>query len=445
MKKILALIMAILFLFTAFGCNGVNSEEGKDNAKKGLETLGGKAPKEAYTSAIDYIKALNNYEILIDSKYITTYEGETNEESSSTLHRCSGDTFYYLYKADHYEEFFLHDGATLYKNVNNISEKAEIPYDEFMKSWGSVTESGMLIELGESSFDKKLFIPDGEKYYLEFVISREEYAEIAGGTVESPVNYKVYFDKDGNPVGFERSMVYYYYDVVLVNDQMKVYIQNVGQTQKNTAPQNAEAFSVRVKAEDIDFSTVESLDLFEATGEVTDYVLLDMKVEGTVKLSETETVENYEGKILVRLFPEVAPLTVSNFKSLVGGAFYNGLTVHRVIKDFVIQGGDPKGDGTGGSDNDIFGEFTENGFTNNLAHKRGVLSMARADDPDSASSQFFICHKDAANLDDKYASFGFVVYGMDVVDVIAGLETDANDKPKAKVTIEKASFVKKKA
>ena len=170
-----------------------------------------------------------------------------------------------------------------------------------------------------------------------------------------------------------------------------------------------------------------------------------MKIDGSVKISETETVDNYEGKILIRLYPDVAPLTVSNFKNLVGGSFYKGLTIHRVIKDFVIQGGDPEGDGTGGSGDEIFGEFTANGFTNNLLHKRGVVSMARADDPDSASSQFFICHQDATNLDEKYAAFGYVVYGMDVVDVIAGLETDDSDAPKLKVTIENATFVKKKA
>ena len=442
MKKILALVMAALLLFLAVGCNSGNTDE---NGKKGEKLLAGKTPMELYSEAIDYIKALQNYEVLIESKYITTYDGKTEEETATTLHRCSGDSFYYLYKADDYEEFFLNDGATLYKNVNNIAEKSEMSYTDFMKNWGSVTESGMLIDLEESSFDKKLFIPEGDQYYLEFLITKEEYAKITGGTVESPVNYKVYFDKDGKVTAFDRSMVYYYYDVVLVDDQMKVYIQNVGQVKKVEAPQNPEAFSVRLKAEDIDLSSVESLDLFEATGDITDYVLLDMKVAGTVKLSDTETVENYEGKILVRLFPDVAPLTVSNFKSLVGSSFYNGLTIHRVIPDFVIQGGDPQGNGTGGSDNDIFGEFTSNGFTNNLAHKRGVLSMARSDDPDSASSQFFICHKDAVSLDSKYATFGYVVYGMDVVDVIAGLETDADDKPKVKVTIEKASFVKKKA
>ena len=119
--------------------------------------------------------------------------------------------------------------------------------------------------------------------------------------------------------------------------------------------------------------------------------------------------------------------------------------MHRIIKDFVVQGGDPKGDGTGGSDNTIFGEFSSNGFTNNLLHKRGVVSMARSDDKDSASSQIFICHADASNLDGNYASFGFVVYGLDTVDIIAGLEVDENDAPKQKVIIEKASFMKAKS
>jgi cyclophilin family peptidyl-prolyl cis-trans isomerase len=444
MKKILAMIMAAILLFTAVACNNNDSSD-EDNVKKGVETLAGKTPIELYSSSIDYIKALENYEILIDSKYVTTYEGETTEESSSTLHKCSGDTFYYLYKADYYEEFFLHDGTTLYKKINNISEKEEISYSEFMEGWGSVTEQGMLIELGETSFDKKLFIPEGEGYYLEFLISKEEYSEITGGSVESPVTYKVYFDADGNVTGFERSMLYYYYDVVLVDDQMRVYIQNVGKVQKVEAPQDPESYSVRVKAEDIDLSSVESLDLFEISSEVTDYVLFDFKVDGSVKVSETETVDNYQGKILIRLFPNVAPLTVSNFKMLVGGAFYKGLTMHRIVPDFVIQGGDPKGDGTGGAEDEIFGEFSVNGFTNNLSHKRGVVSMARSEGYDSASSQFFICHKDATNLDDKYAAFGYVVYGLDVVDVIAGLETDSDDAPKQKVTIENVCFVKKKA
>ena len=447
MKKILAIIMAMFLLVATVGCSNGSGDDTDylESGKKGVEKLAGKTPKEIYDASIEYIKKLENYEILIESDYKTSYEDEINEESSTTLHKCSGDTFYYLYKADHYEEFFIHDGNALYKKINNISEKEEISYSDFMKNWGSITESGMLIELGESNFKKKLFVSEGDEYYLDFLISEEEYAEIADGSVEAPVTYRVYFDKDGNITKFSRSMIYYYYDVVLVEDNMTVTVKSVGNVSKIEAPSNPESFSVRVKAEDIDLSTVTGLDLFEASSEVTDYVLLDMKIEGSVKISDTETVDNYTGKILIRLFPDVAPLSVSNFKSLVGHSFYNGLSIHRIVPDFVIQGGDPKGDGTGGSDPEIFGEFTSNGFTNNLSHKRGVVSMARSDDPDSASSQFFICHKDALNLDGNYAAFGYVVYGMDTVDIIAGVATDENDKPKTKVIIEKASFVNKKA
>ena len=442
MKKIVALVMAFILLLTAMvGC--ANKDE--PQTKKGETTLAGKTPKEIYDEAISYIKSLENYEVLIEAKYVTSYEDEISEETSTTLHRCSGDSFYYLYKAEYYEEFFLHDGTTLYKSLNNVNEKSDIPYAEFKEGWGSITESGMLIALEEKSFDGKLFVPDGDKYYLDFIITAEEYAALAGGTVEAPVTYRVFFDKDGKITSFERTMIYYYYDVILVEDNMKVHIQNVGNVAKVEAPQNPESFSVRVKAEDIDLSSVESFDVFEPSSEVTDYVLLDMKIEGSVKISDTETVENYEGKIVIRLFPEVAPLTVSNFKSLVGSSFYKGLTIHRVVPNFVIQGGDPDGDGTGGSGEEIFGEFTENGFTNNLSHKRGVVSMARSSENDSASSQFFICNADAAaSLDEKYAAFGYVVYGMDTVDVISALETDDSDKPKQKVTIENASFVTKK-
>lgn len=459
MKRILAIFMATILLFAAVGCNNT---DGIKEGKKGKATLAEKTPKEIYDEAIAYIKSLTNYEIVVESNYKLNYEGERFDESSTTLHKCSGDSFYYLHKEGENEAFFLHDGTMLYKSVNDINEKEDISYADFMKSWGGVNENGMLIELGEENFDKKLFIPEGDKYYLEFSISKEEYAEITGGTIESPVAYKVYFDKDGNVLSFERSMNYYYDVVVLVEDNMKVTIQNVGAVEKIVAPDNAEHFEVRVKAEDIDLSNVDSLDLFEASEGPSDYVLLEMKVEG--KATEgtsateasadsqastdnaTEKAGDYYGKILIRLYPEVAPKTVDNFKTLVGNKFYNNLTIHRIVQNFVIQGGDPKGDGTGGSDEDIFGEFIANGFTNNLSHKRGVVSMARADDPNSASSQFFICLADvSATLDEKYAAFGYVVYGMDTVDYIAALEKDSNDKPLVKVTIQSASFLKKKA
>lgn len=130
------------------------------------------------------------------------------------------------------------------------------------------------------------------------------------------------------------------------------------------------------------------------------------------------TVRNY-GKIYVQLSSKYAPKTVDNFMALVNRKFYDGLTFHRVIKGFMIQGGDPKGDGTGGSGKTIKGEFKMNGVTNKLSHKRGVISMARSMDMNSASSQFFIMHRTDTQLDGSYASFGWVTKGMSVVDAIA--------------------------
>lgn len=130
------------------------------------------------------------------------------------------------------------------------------------------------------------------------------------------------------------------------------------------------------------------------------------------------SVRNF-GKITVLLDATTAPETVENFISLAKSGFYNGLKFHRIIKDFMIQGGDPNGDGTGGSANTIKGEFAENGHQNDISHLRGVISMARSDSPNSASSQFFICNADAIeSLDGKYAAFGYVVSGMSVVDDI---------------------------
>ena len=140
------------------------------------------------------------------------------------------------------------------------------------------------------------------------------------------------------------------------------------------------------------------------------------------------TMEN-GGVIKLELYHNIAPITVENFVKLADSNFYDGLIFHRVISGFMIQGGDPKGNGTGGSGTNIKGEFSANGVANNLSHKRGVISMARAMAPDSASSQFFICHADSVFLDGNYAAFGKVTEGMDVVDAIASVATDSNDKP----------------
>lgn len=142
------------------------------------------------------------------------------------------------------------------------------------------------------------------------------------------------------------------------------------------------------------------------------------------------TIEMENGKkIKLELYPEVAPITVANFEKLVSEHFYDGIIFHRVIKGFMIQGGDPTGTGMGGSPDKIKGEFLANGVVNNLKHTRGVISMARTSAPNSASSQFFIMHQDAPHLDGQYAAFGKVVEGIEVVDEIASTRVNWNDKP----------------
>ena len=145
-------------------------------------------------------------------------------------------------------------------------------------------------------------------------------------------------------------------------------------------------------------------------------------------------------KIKIELYPDIAPETVKNFEELVGRGFYDGLIFHRVIPGFMIQGGDPEGTGMGGSGKHIRGEFASNGHPNSLKHTRGVISMARSMNPNSASSQFFIMHADAPHLDGQYAAFGKVIEGMDTVDEIAAVATDFRDRPRidmrmAKVTL----------
>ena len=155
-----------------------------------------------------------------------------------------------------------------------------------------------------------------------------------------------------------------------------------------------------------------------------------------------------KGIIIAELYPDIAPITVENFKKLVSEKFYDGLIFHRVIADFMIQTGDPEGTGYGGSEETIKGEFSENGVKNSLLHTRGVLSMARkGSDPDtdetrnSASSQFFIVQQDSSYLDGKYAAFGKVITGLDLVDDIASALTDDNDKPVKDIKMNGIKFV----
>lgn len=167
---------------------------------------------------------------------------------------------------------------------------------------------------------------------------------------------------------------------------------------------------------------------FVETKQQTDFVKIEM--------------ENHDS-IVIELDASVAPITVKNFKDLVADGFYDGLIFHRVISGFMIQGGDPEGTGCGGSKNTIKGEFRMNGVNNPLSHARGVISMARTQYPNSASSQFFICHADAKFLDGQYAAFGKVVEGIETVDKIAEVPTDRGDRPRIEQKMSRVYFVEK--
>ena len=163
----------------------------------------------------------------------------------------------------------------------------------------------------------------------------------------------------------------------------------------------------------------------------------NQKVEAPGELpTATIKIKDY-GTVIAELYPDKAPNTVNNFISLANSGFYDGLTFHRIIKGFMIQGGCPEGNGTGGPGYSIKGEFTKNGYEyNNLAHTEGVLSMARANDPDSAGSQFFIMADEATHLNGQYAAFGKVTEGLDIIKTINSVKTDSNDKPLTDVIIE---------
>ena len=157
---------------------------------------------------------------------------------------------------------------------------------------------------------------------------------------------------------------------------------------------------------------------------------------------KTVVIEMENGDVMRgELYPEIAPITVENFEKLAGEHFYDGLTFHRVIPGFMIQGGCPRGNGTGGPGYQIKGEFAANGVANDLKHTRGVLSMARAMDPDSAGSQFFVMVADAPHLDGQYAAFGKVTEGMDAADNIVSVKTDWHDCPREKQVIKTITIV----
>lgn len=186
---------------------------------------------------------------------------------------------------------------------------------------------------------------------------------------------------------------------------------------------------------------------FAACGNTDDSSKSEDKTKSAAEISSAEDSKTQLGTFTITLYPEYAPITCENFEKLVNDGFYNGLTFHRVVEDFMAQGGDPNGNGTGGSDSNIKGEFLQNGVDNKLSHTRGVVSMARSQDPDSASSQFFICYTDDCSfLDGDYAAFGEVTEGMETVDKFLSVDRvtgsdNAVSKPLTPITISKAQMI----
>ena len=210
---------------------------------------------------------------------------------------------------------------------------------------------------------------------------------------------------------------------------------------------NGNEADTTTEAEDLSDSPIKydlaSPDTYVLSEEATQYVKLNVSYSD-------DNGQRHNGDIIVKLDSTNAPITVANFQKLVGEGFYDGLIFHRVIEDFMIQGGDPEGNGTGGSDEEIEGEFSKNGVDNKLSHKRGVVSMARqgaqtdAQDAlyyNTASSQFFIVHEDSTFLDGKYAAFGEVVFGMTSVDGIAAMTVNSVSKPLKEAKIVSAVFI----
>lgn len=236
--------------------------------------------------------------------------------------------------------------------------------------------------------------------------------------------FTYHFIRKGNVVMLKRCT---YLFILLIVSGLLVACGSDGQDETPTDNETSDEVNNEAQEE---VEEVEEVEL-EDKPEATDYSSDDNPVV-------TIAMEN-DGEITIELYPEVAPNTVNNFISLVEDEFYDGLIFHRVIPSFMIQGGDPEGTGMGGPGYSIKGEFAANGFENDLRHERGVISMARANDPNSAGSQFFIMTDDAEHLDGDYAAFGKVLEGMHIVDKIVHSERDGNDKPVEDQVMEKVT------
>ena len=441
MKKILAIIMILIIALSCFASCGEgekktsNSQTNKNpvqnNSPEGdeLDTLAGKTPEQMYNATISALKAMTEYNIVLKNISRVNFSDEPIVSEDSEEYLLSGGNAYIKYvsaSGDAEEIWFVED--MIYSVTDEAKQKSKIDAKSFYSRY-LFDISTTIFPLSADYFENVKFVKQESGYKLDFSITEEDYVKYyeAANLAKSP-SYEICFDSKGNITSAKLAAVYAASNSVTIDFDYIIEFKEIGTASAVIAPTGTDSYRLAPSLDELDMSTIENLDSVTLSEEVTDYVMIDV---------------NGYGKIVIRLFSDVAPKTVANFKKLVAQGFYDGLIFHRVIKDFMIQGGDSDGDGLSNiGDTKIEGEFNSNGFFNNLSHLRGVISMARTStDNNSASTQFFIMHKDY-DIDGEYASFGYVIYGMDVVDLIASVSVDEEtDRPNTDVLINSIRFV----
>ena len=430
MKKFLSLILAfVMIAFTFTACN--KSPKGSETLQPsdvGLVTLADKTPKEAYDAAVAKINSMTVYDVEIKSAYTTSYLENSATTNVIEKYVTDGTTYFFSKEDDAGSSIKMwHINGVAYSSQGEFNERLDISLDDYKYNY-FISGSGLIFSIDESAFTDVKFIQEDENYVLNLTITPENYYKIAFDSISENAICKIVFDSQANILSFgivaRTTRPESGYNLEL---DRKVEFKSIDSNVTVSLPENLDSFRVAPKMTELDMTSIETVENLVETDEKTDLVKLE--------------IANY-GTIVIRLYSNVAPVTVDNFKNLVSQKFYDGLIFHRVVKNMLMQGGDPEGNGMGGSGKNIKGEFLYNGFTNNLSHKRGVVSMARSEMYNSASSQFFIVQSDYLNWDGQYAAFGYVVYGMDVVDTITALDVDVQSKPLSEVKITSARFVK---
>jgi peptidyl-prolyl cis-trans isomerase B (cyclophilin B) len=439
MKRILAIILVLMMILPlAVACDSdadqstkptqITKPTGNGTASDELSKLAGKTPKELYDSTISALGVMTEYEIMLKDSSTVHLMDEPAVSTSSEEYKIKNGAAYikYVNPAEQISEIWFKDGV-IYTSSNDEKQRTNMTAEAFASSY-LLNISTIIFPLSESYFKDMKFSKDGDNYALEFAVTKEDYLKYLSIEITGNAQYDIIFDSKGVIKSAKMSAICSASAGVSIELVTEILFNKLGEAADITVAGKPEDYRLAPATDAIDMTPVDSLDKFSASEEPTDYVMIEVEGKGTM---------------VVRLFENVAPVTVANFKALVAKGFYDGMTFHRIVKDFVIQAGDVYADGSASLDEaKIRGEFAANGFMNNLPHVRGVISMARtSQDMNSASTQFFIMEKDNAGLDGQYGAFGFVVYGLDVIDAIAAVEVDESEKPTTNVVIKSAKFV----